>query len=131
MDYVEDHPTLEWVGNANELNAAYSADGYSRANHTIAALVTTFGVGELSALNGVAGAYAEKIPVVHIVGAPSTIAQGKHALLHHTLGDGRFDAFQQMSRPISAASLILGDLAPEEMPRDIDRVLTTCVREVS
>lgn len=42
---------LEWIGNCNELNAAYAADGYARING-IAALVTTFGVGELSAING-------------------------------------------------------------------------------
>ncbi|CAO1631117.1 unnamed protein product [Sympodiomycopsis kandeliae] len=129
LDYIEDHPALEWCGNANELNAAYSADGYARTKRKIAALVTTFGVGELSALNGVAGAFAERVPVAHIVGVPSTSAQGKHALLHHTLGDGRFDAFEQMSRHISGANLRLGDLSPQEMPREIDRVLSTCVRE--
>lgn len=35
----------------NELNAAYASDGYARING-IAAICTTFGVGELSALNG-------------------------------------------------------------------------------
>lgn len=39
------------IGNVNELNAAYAADGYARING-IAAICTTFGVGELSALNG-------------------------------------------------------------------------------
>lgn len=35
-----------WAGNCNELNATYSADGYSRVNSgKIGALVTTFGVG--------------------------------------------------------------------------------------
>lgn len=129
LDYIEDHAQLEWCGNANELNAAYSADGYARTTRKIAALVTTFGVGELSALGGVAGAFAERVPVAHIVGVPSTSAQGQHALLHHTLGDGRFDAFEQMSRHVSSATLRLGDLRPEEMPREIDRVLETCVRE--
>lgn len=55
LDYVEASPDLDWVGNANELNAAYAADGYARVSKTIACLVTTFGVGELSALCGVAG----------------------------------------------------------------------------
>lgn len=35
-------------------------------------VVTTYGVGELSALNGIAGAYAEVLPVIHIVGNTST-----------------------------------------------------------
>ena len=36
------------------------------------AVNTTFGVGELSAANGVAGAYAESLPVFHIVGFPES-----------------------------------------------------------
>jgi pyruvate decarboxylase len=115
LDLIEDHPKLQWVGNANELNA----------------VVTTFGVGELSALNGIAGAFSERLPVVHIVGVPSTSAQGQHALLHHTLGDGRFEAFTAMSKQISAAMVELGNLRPEEAPREIDRVLSICVKEVS
>jgi hypothetical protein len=52
-----------------------------------------FGVGELSAVNGIAGAFSEHIPVVHIVGVPSTSQQKHKLLLHHTLGDGRYTAF--------------------------------------
>lgn len=69
LDHVIDHPTLRWVGCANELNAAYAADGYARMSGA-GALLTTFGVGELSAINGIAGSYAEYVPVLHIVGAP-------------------------------------------------------------
>lgn len=58
LDYVLAHKNLEWIGNCNELNAAYAADGYARIKG-IAALITTFGVGELSAINGIAGSYAE------------------------------------------------------------------------
>src|ERR1700758_3382731 len=46
---------IDWVGCCNELNASYAADGYARI-HGIAALNTTYGVGELSAINGIAGA---------------------------------------------------------------------------
>ena len=56
LDSVIDHPGITWVGCANELNAAYAADGYGRCNGA-AALLTTFGVGELSAINGIAGSY--------------------------------------------------------------------------
>lgn len=68
LDYIEADKGLSWVGNPNELNAAYAADGYARQTKKISALVTTFGVGELSALAGVAGSYSEKLGVVHIVG---------------------------------------------------------------
>lgn len=50
-DAVEVHPQLQWVPSSNELNAAYAADGYARRKGA-AILCTTFGVGELSALNG-------------------------------------------------------------------------------
>ncbi len=54
-------------------------------------MVTTFGVGELSAVNAIAGAYSEHVPVVHIVGVPSTGSQKDGMLLHHTLGNGNFN----------------------------------------
>lgn len=86
LDLVEEHKDVQWVGNCNELNAAYAADGYARvkqaqlnARHEgdqvnstpgrahdkeghnksqggvrgLGALLTTFGVGELSAVNGI------------------------------------------------------------------------------
>jgi hypothetical protein len=71
LDHVIDSPDICWVGCANELNAAYAADGYARCKG-FAALLTTFGVGELSAMNGVAGSFAEHVPVLHIVGAPAS-----------------------------------------------------------
>ena len=69
LDHIVAHPQLRWVGNANELNAGYAADGYGRLRG-MSAVVTTFGVGELSAANAIAGSYAEHVPVVHIVGGP-------------------------------------------------------------
>src|SRR5579862_3835611 len=56
-DAIVGFPGIDWVGCCNELNASYAADGYARI-HGIAALNTTYGVGELSAINGIAGACA-------------------------------------------------------------------------
>lgn len=119
LDHVIDHPTLRWVGCANELNAAYAADGYARMSGA-GALLTTFGVGELSAINGIAGSYAEYVPVLHIVGAPCSAAQQRGELMHHTLGDGDFRHFYRMSQAISAASAILNE---QNACFEIDRVL--------
>lgn len=119
LDHVIDHPTLRWVGCANELNAAYAADGYARMSGA-GALLTTFGVGELSAINGIAGSYAEYVPVLHIVGAPCSAAQQRGELMHHTLGDGDFRHFYRMSQAISAASAILDE---QNAWFEIDRVL--------
>ena len=112
------------MGNANELNAGYAADGYGRLRG-MAALVTTFGVGELSATNAIAGSYAEHVPVVHIVGGPSKDAQGTRRALHHSLGDGDFEHFLRISREITCAQAAL---MPATATREIDRVLSE-VRE--
>jgi len=50
LDHIYDVPGLKWCGNSNELNAAYAADGYARIKGTPGCVVTTHGVGEMSAL---------------------------------------------------------------------------------
>ncbi|EPY7712330.1 alpha-keto acid decarboxylase family protein [Bacillus pacificus] len=125
LDDVVAHEKLEWVGNCNELNAAYAADGYARIKG-IAALITTFGVGELSAINGVAGSYAENVPVIKITGTPPTTVMENGALVHHTLGDGKFDHFSNMYREITVAQT---NLTPEHAAEEIDRVLRACWSE--
>jgi pyruvate decarboxylase len=71
LDELFKMPELKWLGTCNELNAAYATDGYARIKGMPAALVTTYAVGELSAMNGVAGAYAEHAGMIHIVGMPA------------------------------------------------------------
>lgn len=71
LDEIYKVPGLNWVGCCNELNGAYAADGYTRIKGSPAALITTYAVGELSAMNGVAGAYAEHAGMIHIVGMPA------------------------------------------------------------
>lgn len=119
LDRVIDHPDISWVGCANELNAAYAADGYARCNGA-GALLTTFGVGELSAINGVAGSYAEYLPVIHIVGAPATSAQLQGDCVHHSLGDGDFRHFIRMAAEVSAAT---AQLTADNAAAEIDRVI--------
>jgi alpha-keto-acid decarboxylase len=124
LDHIVAHPAIRWVGNANELNAGYAADGYGRLRG-MSAVVTTFGVGELSASNAIAGSYAEHVPVVHIVGGPSKDAQLARRPLHHSLGDGDFEHFFRISREITCAH---ANLMPATACREIDRVLSE-VRE--
>jgi TPP-dependent 2-oxoacid decarboxylase len=123
LDYVVNQEGIELVTTCNELNAAYAADGYSRVN-SIAALVTTFGVGELSAMNGIAGAYAEHVPVVTITGSPSTQIQSSGALVHHMSKTGDFSMFARMYEQTTAAQTCL---TPENAAAEIDRVLGVCL----
>lgn len=122
LDYLEPC-NLKWVGNCNELNAGYAADGYARVKG-ISAVVTTFGVGELSLLNAIAGAYAEFVPIVHIAGTPSTISQRNGMLLHHTLGNGDYNVFASMSANISVSVAKLVD--PAQVAAQIDHTLREC-----
>ncbi|MCW2560089.1 MAG: hypothetical protein JWP55_4053 [Mycobacterium sp.] len=117
---------IDWSGSTNELNAAYTADGYARVGRRPGALVTTHGVGELSAINGIAGSYAEDVPVVHIVGMPARGAMERRAPLHHTLLDGDFLRFERMSREVTAAQAILD---PRTAAQEIDRVLLTALNK--
>jgi TPP-dependent 2-oxoacid decarboxylase len=119
LDRVVAHRGLTWTGCTNELNAGYAADGYGRMRG-IAAVCTTFGVGELSAINALAGSYAEHVPVVEIVGAPATTAQAAHRILHHSLGDGVFTHFLELHAGVTCARAAL---TPETYAADIDRVL--------
>ncbi|MFW0184395.1 alpha-keto acid decarboxylase family protein [Rothia sp. CCM 9418] len=123
LDHIVEHKNISWVGSANELNAGYSADGYSRVRG-LGALVTTYGVGELSAINALAGSYAEHVPVVHIVGAPSKENQANHLKMHHTLGDGDFSHFMRMAREVSCA---VADLDHATATAEIDRVIREVV----
>lgn len=123
LDDVLAHQNLEWVGNANELNAGYAADGYARVRG-IAAICTTYGVGELSAINATAGSYAENVPVIHIVGAPGTSSQQQHGRMHHTLGDGDFMHFVRMAREVNYSVAVLDRATATN---DIDRVLREAV----
>jgi indolepyruvate decarboxylase len=113
-DAICGDPDLRWVGCCNELNAAYAADGYARIRG-LSALCTTYGVGELSALCGVAGSYTEHLPVFHLVGMPNTLTQRERRLVHHTLGNGEFDLFAKMAQPAVCAGAILTreNVAPE------------------
>ncbi|MBJ3589731.1 indolepyruvate decarboxylase [Salmonella enterica subsp. enterica serovar Saintpaul] len=125
LDHVIAHPDVCWVGCANELNAAYAADGYARVAGA-GAILTTFGVGELSAINGIAGSYAEYVPVLHIVGAPCRGAQRRGELMHHTLGDGDFQHFYRMQQAVTTASAILDE---QNACYEIDRVLRAMLTE--
>ncbi|KAF8158340.1 thiamine diphosphate-binding protein [Crassisporium funariophilum] len=126
LDLVEDHPQIDWVGNCNELNAAYAADGYARINEkSIGVVLTTFGVGELSAINGIAGAFSEMVPVLHIVGVPSTVQQKNRPLLHHTLGDGRYDAYKKAASQFTIFQAEL--LNTSDAASLIDQAITTCI----
>jgi indolepyruvate decarboxylase len=121
LDQVVDSE-LDWVGSCNELNAAYAADGYARLAGA-GAVITTFGVGELSAINGIAGSYAESVPVVKITGAPALAVEIEGLRVHHSLGDGDFNHFNRIYDEVTVGNTTL---RPANATAEIDRVLRAC-----
>jgi indolepyruvate decarboxylase len=122
---IEANKQVTWVGNANELNAAYAADGYARIRGA-AILCTTYAVGELSAINGVMGSYAERLPVFHLVGQPSTRLQRARAVTHHSLGDGMFRQLENLS---AAATCVATNLTPQNAVAEMERVISEALSQ--
>lgn len=122
---VENNPNTHWIGCTNELNAGYAADGYARIQG-FGAVITTYGVGELSAINAIAGAMAENVPVISIVGVPSTKCIENKTRVHHNLQDVDYQAFFNAHKSVTAASAYL---TRDNAKIEIDRVLKTFVKE--
>ncbi len=122
-DAIVEHPAINWIGCCNELNAAYAADGYARMRG-VGALCTTYGVGELAAMSGIAGAYAENLPVFHLVGTPNLPTQESRALVHHTLGNGKFDLFGAMAESVVCAS---ATMTPQNAASETERLISAAL----
>jgi indolepyruvate decarboxylase len=100
VEQIEHDHRFTWIGDCNEMNAAYVADGYAKTKG-ISALVTTYGPGELSAINGIAGAYAENSTVIKIVGAIGLAKERQQLPAHHTLLNRKYRQFVTMYREIT------------------------------
>ena len=140
LDFIDENPNLIWIGTCNELNAAYAADGYAKIKTAtckssgeslpypsakIAVIVTTYGVGELSAINGIAGAYAEDVPVILLNGMPATSLQNGNLPIHHTLAEGKFSDFTDVWSKFTCARVSLNKRSWIE---DFDFAVSSAVR---
>jgi hypothetical protein len=107
------------TGCANELDAGYAADGYARLRglgrgaHDLRSRL-------LSAINALAGAYAEHVPVVHVVAHPPWPPRTSTGWCT-TLGDGPFGHLAAMHADITCAR---ADLDLDNPIAEIDRALT-------
>lgn len=119
LDHVYNVDGLKWIGNSNELNAAYAADGYARVKNGAGCLVTTHGVGEMSALNGIAGAMTEQVKVIHVVGQTSRKMQRNRLMIHHSIGfSPDHQIFNKASKDFRVAAAEIQDA--EGAPAEID-----------
>jgi indolepyruvate decarboxylase len=110
---------LQVVGCTREDCAGFAADAYARVAG-MGAVCVTYCVGGLSLCNSVAGAYAEKSPVVVITGAPGLAERFNNPLLHHRVRDFRtqYDVFEKLC--IAGAELLDERTAFQEIDRVLD-----------
>ena len=111
------------VGCTREDCAGFAADAYARING-MGAVCVTYCVGGLSVSNSIAGAYAEKSPVVVISGSPGLSERKGGALLHHMVRDFRTQI--EVFEKFTIAGAELND--PLTAFAEIDRVLDACDR---
>jgi indolepyruvate decarboxylase len=114
---------INLVVTCNELNAGYAADAYARL-HGVGGVCVTYGVGGFSVFNAVAGAFAERVPLIILSGGPRMPQGGSKVLLHHTIGDMNLQ--YKIYEHITAAAVVLQD--PEQAPDQIDRAIAACLR---
>lgn len=125
LDILDHFPGVHFINCSNELNAGYAADGYARLKG-LGVLITTFGVGELSACNAIAGSYSESVPIIHIVGAPKSMVIKEHKKMHHTLLDGDFDVFRKVYENLTAyTAFVTAENATIEIPAAISKARET------
>ena len=89
--HMLDNSPINVVGCTREDCAGFAADAYARVNG-MGAVCVTYTVGGLSLCNSIAGAYAEKSPVVVIAGSPGMRERINNPLLHHKVKDFRTQA---------------------------------------
>lgn len=114
---IEKSP-IQHVGTTREDSAGLAADAYARV-HGLGAACVTYCVGGFSLTNAVAGAYAEKSPIVVISGAPGLEERQHDPLLHHRVRD--FSTQREVFERITVASASLEDTLTAY--HEIDRVL--------
>ena len=126
LDQLLWNKNIQQIGCCNELNASYAAEGYARANGA-GAVVVTYNVGVFSALNGIAGAYAENLPVIFISGGYNTNDSSANHYLHHTLGTHDFSYQYEMIQKVTCDAVQI--FHAEDAPYLIDHAIRTALRE--
>ncbi len=114
---------LEVINTCDEQGAGFAANGYAQMKGLGVACVT-YGVGGLKLANTTAQAFAEKIPVLIISGAPGMAERQKNSLLHHKVN--QYDDQLKIYERLTVASALLSE--PDRAYQDIDDVLDSILR---
>lgn len=122
---IEESGILPLYTLSHEPSVAFAADATARMNCAPGVVAVTYGAGALNVVNAVAGAYAEKSPVVVVSGGPGKGEAATGLLLHHQAKT--LDSQASIFREITCAQARLDDA--ERAPQEIARVLARCLAE--
>jgi indolepyruvate decarboxylase len=123
---VEESAILPHYTLSHEPAVGFAADAAARYHCGLGVAVVTYGAGAFNLVNAVAGAYAERSPVVVIAGAPGARERASGFLLHHQAR--AIDSQLAVFKEITCAQAVLSD--PASAPHEIARVLRSA-RELS
>ncbi len=116
---IEESGILPHYTLSHEPGVGFAADAAARYHGGLGVAVVTYGAGAFNLVNAIAGAYAERSPVVVVAGAPGARERASGLLLHHQAR--AIDTQLAVFREITCDQAVLGD--PAAAPHDIARVL--------
>jgi indolepyruvate decarboxylase len=116
---IEESGVLPYFTLSHEPGVGFAADAAARYRASIGVAVVTYGAGAFNVVNAVAGAYAERSPVVVVAGAPGAQERASGYVLHHQART--VDTQLGVFREITCDQAVLTD--PATAPADIARVL--------
>ncbi|MGZ4983890.1 MAG: alpha-keto acid decarboxylase family protein, partial [Chthoniobacterales bacterium] len=108
----------------HEPSAGFAADACARVSG-LGVVCVTYCVGGLNVLNAIAGAYAEKSPVVVISGAPGRKEREKDPLVHHKVKT--FETQRRVYDEVTVATAVLLD--EQRAASEIVRCVEACLRQ--
>ncbi len=123
---IEESSVLPFYTLSHEPAVGFAADAAARFHGAISVAVVTWGAGAFNLVNAVAGAYAERVPIVVISGAPGVHERASGWRLHHMSRE--IETQTRVFREITCDQAILED--PARAPAQIARVLRSA-REYS
>ena len=116
---IEESRILPHYTLSHEPAVGVAADAAARYRSSIGVAVVTYGAGAFNVVNAVAGAYAERSPVVVVAGAPGAQERESGYMLHHQART--VDTQLGVFREITCDQAVLTD--PATAPAEIARVL--------
>jgi indolepyruvate decarboxylase len=120
---IERDATLPLFTLSHEPAVAFAADATARMRGGVGVVAVTYGAGALNLVNAVAGAYAERVPLVVLSGAPAAREASSGLKLHHQVKglDSQWRIFEELT--VDRARLDDAATAPALIARVLDSAL--------